>query len=364
MAYKKGEKVETGIWHLADSKLYLAEVNYTNPSTGHRDRKRKTTHRLDLARDWRKTQAADALRKDIRREKRQRAIPFKTFSAEYLEKWSRLEKKPSSYKRDGYSVDRLKEYFGRKSITVISRKDVERYVAHRRQTVSKATTNRELCCLKNMLRKAVDWEYLTINPAWGVKQAKEEPKEFDYLTLDEVDRLLESCLPHLKTFLILAIYTGLRKGELFGLEWRDVDLTKDNRGMITVRDTKNHETRYIPMNKKVRQAIENHPKRIVDGKVCDAIFCNEKGRPLKDPRTAFRTSLDDAGIERQVRVHDLRHTFASHLVMKGVDMRSVAKLMGHKDIKVTMRYSHLAPEHLQAAVDSLETREQKGRKQA
>jgi|TARA_B110000116_G_C16559719_1_gene456957 site-specific recombinase XerD len=61
----------------------------------------------------------------------------------------------------------------------------------------------------------------------------------------------------------LAIYRGLRKGELFGLEWRDVGLSKD-RGMITVRDTKNHETRYVPMNKKVGQAIESHSKRIVD----------------------------------------------------------------------------------------------------
>jgi hypothetical protein len=90
MACKKGKKVETGVWHLTDSQLYLGEVNYTNPSTGHRDRKRKTTHRLDLAREWRKTPVTDALRKDVRREKRQRTIPFSKFATEYLEKWWRL----------------------------------------------------------------------------------------------------------------------------------------------------------------------------------------------------------------------------------------------------------------------------------
>lgn len=96
MAYKKGTKIETGIWRLADSKLYLAEVSYADPSTGKRIRDRKTTHRRDLAREWRKTRASDALRREIRREKNQRAVPFSKFSTEYLDNWSKLEKRPSS----------------------------------------------------------------------------------------------------------------------------------------------------------------------------------------------------------------------------------------------------------------------------
>lgn len=259
-------------------------------------------------------------------------------------------------------MKRLNEHFGRKPIADIVRRDVERYVAHRRVSVTKATTNRELCCLKNMLRKAVDWEYLTSNPAWGVKQAKEEPKECDYLTEQEVDQLLDTCLPFIRTFLTLAIHTGMRRGELFRLEWRDVGFKKGVKGMITIRDTKNHETRYVPMNDMVRAALANHPKRIVDGKVCPLVLCGEQGEPYRDLRPSFRTSLDNAGVERHIRIHDLRHTFASHLLMRGVDLRTVAKLLGHKDIKVTMRYAHLGPDHLQSAVDQLDKRVEEERK--
>ena len=273
---------------------------------------------MDLATEWRKSRSTDAHRKEIRREKKQHALPFDSFASEYLENWSKVEKKESSYKRDCLSVDRLREFFGRRSITEIARRDVERYVAQRRAKGRKnSTVNRELCCLKNMLRKAVDWDYLQSNPAWGVKQAKEEPKEFDFLIQEEIDVLLEKCSPHLRTFLTLGIYTGLRKGEMFRLEWKDVSFRKGQKGVITVRDTKNHETRYIPMNDIVSAALDAHPKRIVDGKVCTHVLCNEAGKPYRDLRRAFRTSLYSAGIQRHIRIHDLRHTFASHLVMKG-----------------------------------------------
>ena len=381
MAYTKVQKVETGIWLIASSEEdrdrlqellrsedkkqrrkamrgpYLADVSCLEPGTGKRNRERRTFNRLDLAIEWRKSWLTDAHRREIRREKKQRAMPFDTFASEYLENWSKVEKKENSYKRDCFSVDRLKEYFGRRSITEIARRDVERYVAQRRAKGRKnSTVNRELCCLKNMLRKAVDWEYLTGNPAWGVKQSKEEPKEFDFLTEQEADILLEKCLPFIRTFLALAIHTGLRKSEMFRLEWRDVSFRKGQKGVITVRDTKNHETRHVPMNDMVRASLEAHPKRIVDGKLCVHVLCNEAGKPYKDLRRAFRTSLDNAEIHRHIRINDLRHTFASHLVMKGVDLRTVAMLMGHKDIKMTMRYAHLAPDHLQAAVDKLTDR--------
>ena len=91
------------------------------------------------------------------------------------------------------------------------------------------------------------------------------------------------------------------------------------------------------------------------GEVCPWVF-HIGGEPLRSVRKVFEGSLKRADITRYIRFHDLRHTFASHLVMKGVDLRTVAKLLGHRDIKMTMRYAHLAPEHLQAAVDVLADR--------
>jgi len=362
MANKKGEKLEIGIWRHSSGKGYIAEINYADPHTGKRVREQKTVHRLDLAREWRQTRKADALRGEIRgKRNRLKPILFGNFAEEYLEHWSRVEKKESSYVRDQTSIRRLNQTFGRKLLGEITRRDVERYLAERKEEgKTPATMNRELCCLKNMLRKAVDWEYLKENPAWGVRQQKENPPEFEFLTEDEIKRLLECCAPHLKTFLTLAIYTGMRRGELFRLEWRDLSFEKGENGIITVRDTKNHETRYIPMSRIVREALQKHPRRIVDGKVCPLVFSSPEGNPITDVKKGFAGALQRAGVTRHVRFHDLRHTFASHLVMKGVDLRTVAKLMGHRDIKVTMRYAHLAPDHLQAAVDVLVDRVGKG----
>jgi len=233
----------------------------------------------------------------------------------------------------------------------ITRRDVESYVSMRRASgLADATVNRELCCLKNMLSKAVDWNYLETNPAWGVKQRKENPGAFDFLRRDELDRFLSAVTPTWRTFFTLAVYTGMRKGELLSLRWENLDLRS---GIITVPDSKNGDCRYIPMNTAVRDTIICHPKRILDGSVCSYVFSNKDGRPRVDPRTAFRKALELAGIERNLRIHDLRHTFASILVMEGVDLRTIANLLGHRDIKMTMRYAHLAPEHLKEAVEKL-----------
>ncbi|MBM3280762.1 MAG: tyrosine-type recombinase/integrase [Candidatus Handelsmanbacteria bacterium] len=97
-----------------------------------------------------------------------------------------------------------------------------------------------------MLGKAVDWEYIESNAAWGVKQQQEHPPEYNFLAEDELDRLLEAYAPHLSWLATLAIYTGMRRGELFKLEWRDIDFAQGEKGLITVRDTKNRHTRYIP----------------------------------------------------------------------------------------------------------------------
>ena len=353
----KGNQIEAGIWRHASGKGYVAEINYNNQTSGRRIREQKTLNRLDLAREWRQTRKADALRGAIRQKKDEpKPISFATFAIEYLEQWSKVTKKESTYIRDQVSIKQLQRVFGKRMLTEITRRDIERYISKRKEDgVTPATCNRELSCIKNMLRKALDWEYIKVNPAWGIKQERETPPEFGFLTEAEIHHFLSVATPHLQVFFTLAIYTGMRRGELFKLEWRDVDYNQGEQGMITVRTAKNHDTRYIPMSRIVRQAIERHPKRIVEGKICPMVFSSAAGHPITDVKKGFAGTLKRTGIERHIRFHDLRHTFASHLVMKGIDLRTAAKLLGHRDIKMTMRYAHLAPDHLQAAVDVLET---------
>ena len=111
-----------------------------------------------------------------------------------------------------------------------------------------------------------------------------------------------------------------------------------------MRDTKTHDTRHIPMNAAVIEALRKHPPRIVGGKRCPWVFTRADGNPLRSIQKAHEGSMARSKIEKHIRFHDFRHTFASHLVMRGIDLRTVAKLMGHKDIKMTMRYAHLAPD--------------------
>lgn len=364
MAYQKGEPVyrdkaktvkEPGVWRLKDSKLYLAEVNYADPQTGKRIRERKTINRQDLAIRWRQIRKADALRGEISRRKQQATIPFSKFAEEYLEAW-KIERKDSTIVSEKNRIDGiLKPHFGSRAIHTITRKDIENFIVKRRSNgISTATANRELCRLKNMFGMAVNWGYLDVNPAAGIKQAKEPIKEADYLTKEEVGRLLEVCEERIRPLLITAVYTGMRWGELMALEWRDVGF---DRGLITVRDSKNLETRHIPMNTFVKEVLSDHQKKQAKeaGGISQAVFSNpDTGNPYRDLRNPFFKALEEAGVDRHFTFHGLRHTAASHMVMAGGDIRTVGAILGHKDLKVTQRYTHLAPDHLRKVVEGLD----------
>jgi integrase len=137
----------------------------------------------------------------------------------------------------------------------------------------------------------------------------------------------------------------MRFGEIMGLEWEDVDFTWRR---ITLRNTKNNETRYVPMNPLLKETLEE----MHGGK--GRVFSNpETGKPYNDIRKAMRRALRKAGVERHIRFHDLRHTTGSHLAMTGATEREIGEVLGHKDPKMSRRYSHLSPSHIQGVVDRL-----------
>jgi len=277
---------------------------------------------------------------DIRKEQK---IKFEDLARDYLEIYSKPNKK--SYHSDCDLVKALGKYFNGKYINEITTMSVEKFKIERAKEVSPATVNRALACLKGIYNKGIQWGKIDSNPVSGVKLFRENNKRLRYLEKEEIAKLLANCDDHLKPIVIVALNTGMRKGEILGLKWRDIEF---KRNIIYLLNTKNSEKREIPLNEQAKVAVirvRKHPNS-------PYVFCNKNGKPYGDIKKSFLTALKRCSIIN-FHFHDLRHTFASHLVMSGVDLNTVRELMGHKSLDMTLRYSHLSPDHKKRAVDVL-----------
>lgn len=275
--------------------------------------------------------------------KKKQKIKFEDFAKTYLELHAKPNKR--SWYKDEMMIKRLGKYFDGKYLYEITPISVERFKAEMAKEVDPATVNRHLACLKCMFNKAIEWEKVEDNPAKKVKLFKENNKRVRYLEKEEIVKLLSKCSGHLNPIVVLALNTGMRKGEILNLKWRDIDLRRE---IIYLLDTKNGEKREVPINEQAKTALVRTPKH------CNSayIFCNKEGAPYGDIKKSFLTAIKKTGI-LNFRFHDLRHTFASHLVMSGVDLNTVRELLGHKSLDMTLRYSHLSPDHKKRAVDVL-----------
>ena len=275
----------------------------------------------------------------------EKKIPFENFGQQYSD-YCKANKAFSTYRRDRVSIDHLTSAFKGKYLFEITPEMIEKYKMARLEKVEPATVNREVACLKHMYTKAIDWDYVKANPVKGIKKLKEPPGRLRYLKSEEAETLVKACSDHLGPIVVTALNTGMRKSEILNLKWRDVDLI--NR-MITVIKTKNNESRVIPINQTLYKELISLAKN-PNGKY---VFSDGHGQPFGDVKKGFSAALKRAKIE-DFRFHDLRHTFGSHMVMQGVDLRTVQQVMGHKDIKMTMRYSHLSSGHVKEAMERLD----------
>ena len=199
-----------------------------------------------------------------------------------------------------------------------------------------------------MFNKALAWgKFSGQNPMSQVKLFKENNKRVRFLEKNEIVKLLSSCDKHLRPIVIVALNTGMRKAEILGLKWRDIDF---RRGIIHLYDTKNGEKREAPINKQAKTALI----RTRRDPGSEFVF-TYRGKPIGNIRKTFSTALKKSDI-KNFCFHDLRHTYASHLVMAGVDLNTVRELLGHKSLAMTLRYSHLSPDHKQRAVNILSKR--------
>jgi integrase len=229
-------------------------------------------------------------------------------------------------------------------LATIRRMDVQAYVTRRLGEVSPGSVIRELGILKHLLNFAVEHEIIPTNPAQSVKPPKAPAGRVRYLQPPELKALLELCPAWLQPIVALAATTGMRRGEILGLRWLDVDLANST---IWLRQTKNGEGRVVYLNETAKAALESLEHH--SGPSIAPVFtfnADYVGR-------VFREACEDAKIE-DFRFHDLRHTAASWLRMTGADIHSVATLLGHKDLRMTARYSHLSPAFLGEAVGKLD----------
>ena len=290
-----------------------------------------------------KRKAEIAENKFLDKRKEPEPIKFYDFAKEYLQ-WAKTNKKPSTFNRDLSLMRQLNKEFDAKNIQEITTWQIEKFKARRKEEVRPASVNREIALIKHMYSKAIEWGKVKESPAKKVKLLKGEVKRVRFLVPDELQRLLSNCADHLKPIVIVAVHTGMRKGELLNLKWDQINFEQ---GIISILDTKNHERRDIPMNDTVKSILKEMEKK------GPYIFSNEDGQTFRDVRRSFETALRRSGIE-DFRFHDLRHTFASNLVMEGVDIMTVKELMGHKDLTMTLRYAHLAPNYKTKAVNILD----------
>jgi len=218
------------------------------------------------------------------------------------------------------------------------------------------TVNFEIDTLRTLFNVAIKWEYLKENPTQNITRLKvTDSKPPRFLTEEECEKILEYSPEELRPIFFTFLNTGMRKAELENLEWEDVDL---RRKKIKIRrkpfwQPKTGE-REIPLNQKMCELLSGLKKANATGLRSNFVFPHSDGTKIK---TKLRRQLikigKQAGIKDLTAIHALRHTFASQLVMKGVDLPTVQKLMGHTDIKTTMIYAHLAPDHLADAVEKL-----------
>lgn len=275
-------------------------------------------------------------------------VRFEDYAADYLE-YSKANKR--NYGRERYTMRHLLKAFGGRWLGEITVWLVEQYKARRQALVAPATVNRELTLLKHMFTKAIDWEKARTNPVKAVKLLREANTRVRFLTDDEETRLLNACPLSLRPLVIAALHTGFRRGELLSLRWCDIDFEN---GLVTVEAsyTKNGERRSVPMSRTLCAVLEGLRQQRSE---CEHVFRTRRGGRYVSAGTTFKAAVKRAGLSN-FHFHDLRHTFASRLVMGGQDIRTVQELLGHKSITMTLRYSHLSPIHRAKAVAILDRR--------
>ena len=285
--------------------------------------------------------------------KKRKDAPFEKVKGAFLD-WTITNKRPRTVRVYRQALARLARSFSQKTLTQISSFDIERHKRDRAEKGARIQANREVAVLKNLFNKAKAWGlYEGENPALGVKFLEEPKRRLRYLEPSEEAKLLEVSSPLLRSLIIIGTNTGIRVGaEALTLKWSDVDLT---RNILTVQAaySKNGQTRNIPLNSRAKEAFQ----QLKNTSRSESVFAKPNGLPYKSMEKPFMKACKDAGLSGTgVSLHTLRHTFASSLVMAGVDLVTVQQYGGWSDLSLVQRYSHLSASHKAKAIETIAER--------
>lgn len=266
-------------------------------------------------------------------------IAFGPLCDRYLKEHAALHKKPRSYLRNEASTKVLKAFFGETTLAKqIQLAGVSRFIVHRKeQGRSPYTINSEVAHLSHLFTWAGKLGLVSHHPVRGIGYLKVKPKD-RYLSLEEIRLLLDACSGDLRDLVTLSLGTGMRATEVLTLDRDHTDL---KHGMVTLMDTKNGDRRLVPLPSDVVAMLQQRPAPIREW---------FPGWNLDKLVHAMSRVIQQAGLHG-VTFHTLRHTFASHAVMNGIDLYTVGRILGHKTIQQTQRYAHLAPDHMRSAVE-------------
>jgi integrase len=286
-----------------------------------------------------------------------RKCTFEQFAWQWFKDYVVPNNKPSEQAGKRWILNAsLIPFFGPLTIEEIGAHEIERYKAKQMQRgLSSKTIRNHLTVLNRCLATAYEWlELEGSHPK--IKWPKCTVPEIDYLSPEECELLLCNASGIISEMLLVALRTGMRQGEIRGMQWSSIDWL--NRSVTVRHSLDNHckrlvspksgRIRHIPIDTDVYETLYRRKEDT------GYVFLAHDGRPFSNYRVnyAIRSLCKRAGL-RNIGWHTLRHTFASHLAMRGVPLPAIKELMGHSSITTTMRYAHVAPSTLRLAIEML-----------
>jgi len=258
---------------------------------------------------------------------------------EQYNSFTKYSKSPKTLYNDNIRIKSFLDYLKISSLVDISERSFQQYLNWRFENkvnfrlLTQAGANHIITTIKFFLKWCVKQRFIKENPLQDFKLFKLDKTPKDFFSFDEIDRILEASKQELLYGMIAtAYYTGMRKGELLRFKWMDIDY---KRNLVIVYKAKSKKFREIPLNAKLKEILEGiraNRARGVD------LFCF----PKLDERCTFKRICKAANVSK-INWHKFRHTFASHLVQKGVSIYKVSKYLGHSTTSTTEIYAHLQP---------------------
>lgn len=298
-----------------------------------------------------------------------------------LELYEKNYQDQTSYKTaKRFYVDRFRDFFGEK--TLLSsieyghlknyRNELRKRLTQHGKLFTPSSINSEMSCLRQMFKEAFEYKMIERNPFNDGKtlRLKVSNERDRYLTPEEARRLHDACPVHLQHVVKCVLHTGMRRGEVLTLKWNQI-----RNGWIYLPKTKTNRKRQIPVSDELARLFEHikggqakDKSNVVDlkGRPVEVIGTKSeyvftyKGKPIKEVKNALKSACKRAGlvygrdIPNGITFHTLRHSYGSYLMQQKMDFRTTQELMGHKDPKMTQRYTHVADDTKRLAVNGLD----------